>query len=568
MMSLFTMLASERGTRHIRIADLRLAIAVVVCMGSLLAGSTAAQNGANSYPVSGVVEDSLTHQPIARALVESGNDAMLTDSEGRFEFHLRPGSQQIRLRRPGYSNGVNGPQGPGHFVMVGPNTPSLVLYLAPSASITGHVTSSSGDEVQTLQITLYRKRIAEGHPHWDQAGFTRSWSDGSFRLPELLAPGLYILCVASSLSGSGSNVPGSPDYGYAATCYPGGTDMTTAAAAPLKLEPGKETQVEISLARRQLFPVSVSVPGGTQNIGLQLYRQDGLPVAMGFSRNSKTGAFETSLPNGNYYFEAHVWAKEQQYGRVDFSVAGAPVTGLTVVPKRVLPIRVNLRKEFTATPQQPLEMATMSRRNAPNITATMTPADHLLEGSLGVNFRPIDGAPPDGDEYQFDTPAQGSYWLEVWGYDSYVSSMTSGATDLLREPLLIGAGSRSEPIDITLRNDTGGLDCWTAADSTGGDNPTAPESLPLFVYAIPQTTNQLRIYSWVTQPSLRIPFARLLPPGSYLVLGFRESQEIDLDDKNELAHLVSRGQVVTITPGMTTKVVLDPILRADEEATR
>jgi hypothetical protein len=31
---------------------------------------------------------------------------------------------------------------------------------------------------------------------------------------------------------------------------------------------------------------------------------------------------------------------------------------------------------------------------------------------------------------------------------------------------------------------------------------------------------------------------------------------------------VSRGQVVTITPGMTTKVVLDPILRADEEATR
>ncbi len=567
-MSLLTILAPKSGTLHIRIADWLLAIAAVAGMGALLADSTAAQNLAKTYPVGGVVEDSLTHQPIARVLVESGNDAMLNDSEGRFEFNLRPGSQQIRLRRPGYSNGVNGPQGPGHFVMVGPKTPALVLYLAPSASITGHLMSSLGEEVQGLQITLYRKRIAEGHPRWEQSGYTRSWSDGSFRLPELSAPGIYVLCVASSSQGSGSNVPDSSVYGYAGVCYPGGMDMTTAAASPLKLEPGKETQVEISLTKQRFFPVSISVPGDTRDVGLQLYQQDGFSVGMGFSRNSKTGAFETSLPNGNYYFEAHVWGKEQQYGRVDFTIAGAPVAGLTLVPRRVLPIKVNLHREFTANPQPSQGNVIMSPRIPVNITLTMMPADRLLEGALGVNFRPLEGTPPDGDDYQLDAPPQGSYWLEVQGYDSYVSSMTSGATDLLREPLLVGAGSRSEPIDITLRNDTGRLDCRTTAESTDRDSLIAPQSLPLFVYAIPQTPNQLRIYGWVTQSSLQMPFARSLPPGSYLVVGFREAQEIDLDDKNELARLASRGQMVTITPGATTKVVLDPIPPADDEASQ
>ena len=208
----------------------------------------------------------------------------------------------------------------------------------------------------------------------------------------------------------------------------------------------------------------------------------------------------------------------------------------------------------------------MSRSNAANIRLTMIPADHLIEGFLGVNFRPVDGAPPDGDDYLLDAPPQGSYWLQVQGYDSYVSSMTSGATDLLREPLLIGMGSRSEPIDITLRNDTGSLDCRTSEESTGVNDPGALQLPPLFVYAIPQTPNQLRVYGWVTQSSLRMPFARPLPPGRYFVIGFREAQEIDFDDKNELARLASRGQMVTITPGVTTKVVLYPIPADDEEA--
>ena len=564
---MLTMLASKTRTPHIRIADRLLAIGAVAGMGALLACSTAAQNVANTYEVSGVVKDSVTHQPIARVLVESGNDAMLTDNEGRFEFHLPPGSQQIKLRRPGYSSGVNGPQGPGHFVMVGAKTQAFVLYLTPSASVAGHLRSSSGDEVQGLQVTLYRKSTAEGHPRWDQSGNATTWSDGSFRLPEL-SPGSYVLCVAASSPDSVSNLAGSPVYGYAGACYPGGMDMATAVGSPMKLEPGKETQVEISLAKQRFFPVSISVPGGTQNVGFQLYQQGGTPMGNGFSRNSETGAFVTSLPNGNYYFEAHVWGKEQQYGRVDFTVAGAPVTSLTLVPRRVLPIKVNLHKELTANPQQSQGNVIMSGSNAANIMLTMMPADRLVEGFLGVNFRPVDGAPPDGDDYQLDAPPQGSYWLEVQGNDSYVSSMTSGASDLFREPLLVGTGSRSEPIDITLRNDTGRLDCSATGESTGSDHPNAPQSLPLFVYAIPQTPNQLRIYRWVIQSSPGMPFAHPLPPGSYLVVGFREAQEIDLDDKDELAHLESHGQMVTITPGTTTKVVLDPVPAADEEASQ
>jgi hypothetical protein len=63
---------------------------LLVLMG---AGSPAslAQNNPATYPVRGVVMNSLTHEPIARALVEAQGDGTLTDGNGRFELNLAAG---------------------------------------------------------------------------------------------------------------------------------------------------------------------------------------------------------------------------------------------------------------------------------------------------------------------------------------------------------------------------------------------------------------------------------------------------------------------------------------------
>ena len=86
-----------------------------------------------TYPVRGVVLNSITHRPIARALVDGHSDAALTDNDGRFEINLDEGFTQILVRRIGYN--PNSPMGP-HPVKVGPNMPGLTFYLTPEGGVT------------------------------------------------------------------------------------------------------------------------------------------------------------------------------------------------------------------------------------------------------------------------------------------------------------------------------------------------------------------------------------------------------------------------------------------------
>src|SRR6476619_970224 len=51
--------------------------------------------------VSGVVVNSVTGRPIARALVQAGQHAMLTDSDGRFEFRDST-DNALFVNKPGY----------------------------------------------------------------------------------------------------------------------------------------------------------------------------------------------------------------------------------------------------------------------------------------------------------------------------------------------------------------------------------------------------------------------------------------------------------------------------------
>jgi hypothetical protein len=52
--------------------------------------------------VSGVVVNSVTKQPIPRALVEAGQHAMLTDDEGNFEFRDITENSAISANKPRY----------------------------------------------------------------------------------------------------------------------------------------------------------------------------------------------------------------------------------------------------------------------------------------------------------------------------------------------------------------------------------------------------------------------------------------------------------------------------------
>jgi len=109
-----------------------------------------------TYPVKGVVLNSVTRQPVARALVDSHEGAILTDNDGHFELDLPAGMVQISVKRPGY--GSRG-RVSNHMVRVGPNMPELSFDLVPEALITGQVTLSTSDAADGIRVMAYRRRI-------------------------------------------------------------------------------------------------------------------------------------------------------------------------------------------------------------------------------------------------------------------------------------------------------------------------------------------------------------------------------------------------------------------------
>ena len=112
-----------------------------------------AQDISGKYTVQGIVLDSVSHQPIARALVEATTGAVLTDHYGNFQLHLAEGNSQIRHSRPGYGSLAKPAV---RTVRVAANVSGLVFSLTPSATITGHVTLSAGDEADGVHIMAYR----------------------------------------------------------------------------------------------------------------------------------------------------------------------------------------------------------------------------------------------------------------------------------------------------------------------------------------------------------------------------------------------------------------------------
>jgi hypothetical protein len=541
----------------------------IVCMQAVLVALSSAQEAPATYAVDGVVENSVTQQPIARVLVEGRSDAVFTDGEGRFELHLPPGVTPITLRRPGYGNGQFSAREMQHAVVVGPNMPQLTFSISPSAGITGHVMLSTGDDADGLRFTLYQKRIMDGHAHWMQAGSAATGSEGVLRFLSLEAPASYVLCSAPSpdrLVGAARRAPVS---GYAPTCYPGGSDFASAIAAPFALSPGQQAQIEISLSRQMFYPVYLSVANTAQNAFIQVFDRSGHPTESMTRRNGPNGESVLDLPNGSYYAEVRQGGNPQLYARLDFTVAAAPLYGLTLVPVPEQPISVEIRREFTATSAAGGGVVNNGNGNRDvHLDLNLFPVDKTSAGQISASLRPVAGS-SDADAYEIDPVPTGTYRVQTSAMDQYyASAITSGGTDLLREPLVIGPGNGVPPIEITVRNDIGRIECWskTSPAAVQAGSPGEVDIALTFVYAIRQSPGTQRIYQSVAQFRGNQSIPLFLPPGRYSVVAFKQPHDIDLDDAEELSRLAKEAQTVTIEAGASAQVEVDPIPTAAREA--
>ncbi len=267
------------------------AFILLLCVWCVSAKSVSAQSpqpeNKQADSIHGTVVNSVTHEPIGRALVFSSDNrfATMTDSEGRFQLSFGQAgtgeekddasASTDRLSRRETSVRVAvGARKPGFLtqesvtISVPPDASSkeLTLSLTPEALIVGRVVLPTSEASDTIQLELYRRQVQEGRAHWVLMSSASTKSNGEFRFAELPV-GSYKLLTREMMDRDPVTFdPRGQLYGYPPVYFPNATDF--AGAQTIQLAAGQIFEGDISLVRRPYYPVKVAVANAPTGPGI------------------------------------------------------------------------------------------------------------------------------------------------------------------------------------------------------------------------------------------------------------------------------------------------------------
>jgi len=217
-----------------RVAFLLIILLAAACISAERASGQGLQPDNGQRSVRGIVVNAVTHEPIGRALVYSPDNrfAMLTDSEGHFEFTLpkvdsqsEPSFGEIQPQRvwsTGNAGGIPGliarkpgflddPSG-GSQVETSPGS-ERTISLMPEALIKGRVILSATDAAIGVNVQIFSRQVQDGIPRWIPGISVPANSNGEFRFAELL-PGSYKLVTHELMDNDpAATIPGGQLYG-------------------------------------------------------------------------------------------------------------------------------------------------------------------------------------------------------------------------------------------------------------------------------------------------------------------------------------------------------------------
>jgi hypothetical protein len=564
----------------------------VLLSGSATAQSAQGLEGQAEPPSSihGTVLNRITHEPISRALVYSTDQqyATLTDDRGHFEFKFPPqepepqdGSYVVRgFRRfpPNYRPAEFQARKPGF--LQSENTrfrwraaqiqSEITIYLDPESLIVGHVNIPGSENDTRILLELYRREIREGQEHWAAVKSSTTWADGEFRFFDLL-PGTYKLITHEHLGRDAfTAIPGGKLLGYPPVFYPGAPDFS--AASPIELAAGTTFQANFSPTAREYYPVKISVgnaaAGQSMNIIVYPLGHPGPGYSLGY--NPAEQLIQGTLPDGNYTLQLNSQGQPGASGILNFSVRGAPLEGPTVnlIPNASL--TVNVREEFSSGQsvfdegsEEPAQ-GTFRKLRRINVQVMLTPLEDFGSAQGGVS-QPMEGV----REHALLIPnvSPGRYRVRVEPGLGFAASVLSGGTDLLRQPLVIGMGGSSSPIEVTLRDDgaevTGTVE--DPAKKDRGPGQTFDFSTQYHVYFVPVAGSTGQFRQTIGGPDGAFT-QQQLPPGAYRVLAFDRAQE-DLAYATEeaLRKYESKAQVIHVTAAQKERLRLKLITESDSQ---
>lgn len=541
------------GAQHLRQSAALLAFAVLL----VIALPAQPDDGVNDkFTVTGSVVDSVTGEPIRRALVQVMQRSGFTDDQGHFQFTgMTPTSGGwIQARKPGYfSEQEIGRASRG--VTLSANMEPLTIKLVPQSIVHGRIISSSGEPLEQVPVRLMSLAMRNGHKAWNSRSFASTDENGQYRFANLM-PGTYVLSAGPLVQHAGSE-PAAGDEaaapnasGYPTVYYPGVPDMN--AAAPLNLAPGQQATADFNLTAGPVYKVAGTVVGAAagQGVSLQAYSQSGdaLPIATRH-RRSANGQFVAYLPAGMYVLKANSYGPNGQVseGRINLTVAGdLNDLTLTMQPSMEIPVEVR-REDRTSSASSgaggagPSAVGRGIRDAGPMVTV------HLVPTAPGMNdlFATM-GVVPHKD-FAIRNVEPGRYTAELTPVGNwYVFSAQYGQQNLLADDMNIVAGSVTAPIEIVLRDDVASL---TGTVKRADGSETSARVLVI-------SANSKRVLRTLScAPNSEFNLGQMAP-GEYLVVALDNVDNVESSNPEVLQSYLSQATRVSLSPSQQSRVEL------------
>lgn len=544
------------SARALILALLTLTPGVLAAQVGPVSGPVTFQEGTNlTCPLDGMVVNSVTGEPIRRALVQAPTGSQLTRADGKFHFPSVPvGQYFISATKPGYFNEQEIAQGTFRYnpTQVAPNMPPLVLKLTPEGVIYGRITGADNEPIENLPVKAMAARMVNGRRVWEQRGGRQTDDDGRFRIAEL-RPGTYYLKVGpgTQVLARGRNSSTQRRQGYAGTFYPGAQDLDS--AAPFKIEPGQQYRAEFALQPAPFYQVTgtvAGVPADTRGVSIQINTPEGDYAEVSGRYTAQTGTFTIdAIPAGSYILTATAvpppaqggGPRQMWTGRVPLTVQG-DVAGMHIALSPPVSIPVNIRQVSTGSAQ------TASRpdgryRGLPVNVMLIGTGEGALNTSAGSSYE----GPPGNQTLVVRNVQPGTYRAQFMANGNwYVDSARSGNVDLLREDLTVPYGGSVEPIEIVARDDAATL---RGAVSSKGQPATG------IIVFIPTAMPRLA-KTGLTEPDGTFMVGGLAP-GDYRVVALDRVDDLDYTDLNAMQEFSAGMQTIPVAPSQQATINLE-----------
>lgn len=545
--------------------------------------------------VRGVVLNSTTGQPLARALVRIEGDAatgVLTDGEGRFETPNVPvGPQIFQVLKPGFRDPAatkNGnedeQQSAEHNVLVAAPMPELTFSLTPNCVIRGHVELSTGDPAGSVLIRLLRQSIRNGRAIWGEVKNRRTNAQGDYRfggLPE----GVYTVYNDPMFEStpatplvepfSGGSVERN---GYPAVFYPDVREL--AGAARIRLAAGDQTQADLLLTLEPFHTVTATVlsserriltlgtDAGAANGGAfpvpALMDTEGHYLPYDAHFDDATHTVQATLPDGTYTLSIVMRGGSSeaaqsrahpnfQVGSTQFTVAGRDVRNLQIPLFWPHSFLLQLRTQRSATGGQAGVFPAAGLASAVRVSLEYA-------GEYRADLGEEKTAPNAGsDAFDLMLAPPFSYWVHTLVYANGLcaGALNASGPKLAREPLVLSYSGAATPMELPVRNDCARLNLSLPSTIAG----MVPGIEPVYtVYAVPDFDTTADVQPVTLRPSSGGSLTvEGLTPGNYHVYAF--TSPVELEYRNPAAMAQLSGQAVTLTPGSTENLVLEVPVR-------